>query len=107
MSAEISARARKSIEDKVGPGAWNGMSGDEQKSAARTVNQFCLNHLRNTAMRRAAELEAKLLKPKFEATIREIDPRYRVHGDLSAALRAASKEFVYLAIRAYAKGIGM
>ena len=107
MSADISAMARKSIEDKIGPGAWNGMSEDEQNSAAHTSNQFCLNHLRNTAMRWAAKLEAKLLKPEFEATIREIGPRYRVHGDLSAALRAVSKEFVYLVIRAYAKGNGM
>ena len=30
MSAEISAGVQKSIEDKIGPGVWNGMSEDEQ-----------------------------------------------------------------------------
>jgi len=79
---------------------------DEEEVAV--FKTFCHNHLRNTCARRAIKFEAAYLTPKFAECKQRLDlSKLRVTGDVSAALRAAAKDFVFLRLRGYAKGSGL
>ena len=103
MSKEIEAQVRKTYAETIGVPVEEL---DEEEVAV--FKTFCHNHLRNTCARRAIKFEAAYLAPKFAECKQRLDlSKLRVTGDVSAALRAAAKAFVFLRLRGYAKGSGL
>ena len=103
MSKEIEARVCETYAKTIGVSV-----GELDKEEIAVFKTFCHNHLRNTCARRAIKFEAAYLAPKFAECKERLDlSKLRVTGDVSAALRAAAKDFVFLRLRGYAKGAGL
>ena len=102
MSKVIEARVREEYAKAIGVPV-----GELDETDVEFFRTFCHNHLRNTAAKRAVKFEAAFLAPKFAESKERLPARLRVNGDVSAAMCASSKEFVFLRPRGYAKGVGL
>jgi hypothetical protein len=108
MATKIAEKVREKYIERIGQPAWDILSPEEQAELVHVHNAFCLNHLRCTGLRRAVKLEASLLDPLLRASIDIMDAAFRVTGQLSACVRAVSKNFTYAGYKdLYVKGKGL